>query len=261
MRELTWENAAAYLHETGRVPAGQSIRVRELSGGVSNVVLRVDLEDRPCFVIKQCRERLRVAMDWRARLDRIWAERAALDVLGAILPARHRSPGALRGSPQLPVRHDLRTGRFRDLEDPPHGRPGGPARSPAAWGRSWEPSTPRPRSILTCGARWPTRPCSMSCGSTLTIARSPALIRTSLRGSRRSSPRWIVPPNERTLVLGDFSPKNILVHSDGLILLDFECAHAGDAGVRPGLLPQPPGAQDRSTWPKVAGQSAAVSWI
>ena len=38
-----------------------------------------------------------------------------------------------------------------------------------------------------------------------------------------------LPPNERTLVLGDFSPKNILVHSEGLILLDFECAHRGDA--------------------------------
>ncbi len=37
------------------------------------------------------------------------------------------------------------------------------------------------------------------------------------------------PPSERTLVLGDFSPKNILVHSGGLILLDFECAHQGDA--------------------------------
>src|SRR5262249_3177974 len=36
------------------------------------------------------------------------------------------------------------------------------------------------------------------------------------------------PDAERTLVLGDFSPKNILVHSGGLILLDFECAHAGD---------------------------------
>jgi 5-methylthioribose kinase len=37
------------------------------------------------------------------------------------------------------------------------------------------------------------------------------------------------PANERTLVLGDFSPKNILVHSRGLILLDFECGHTGDA--------------------------------
>ena len=39
----------------------------------------------------------------------------------------------------------------------------------------------------------------------------------------------VVPEAQRTLVLGDFSPKNILVHSGGLILLDFECAHAGDA--------------------------------
>ena len=85
MRELTWENTAAYLQETGRVLAGHSIRVRELSGGVSNVVLRVDLEDRPSFVIKQCRERC--AWPWtRGRLDRIWAERAALDVLEALLP-------------------------------------------------------------------------------------------------------------------------------------------------------------------------------
>ena len=36
------------------------------------------------------------------------------------------------------------------------------------------------------------------------------------------------PVNERTLVLGDWSPKNILVHREGLVLLDFECAHAGD---------------------------------
>ena len=39
------------------------------------------------FVIKQCRERLRVAMEWHARLERIWTEQAAMELLGAILPA------------------------------------------------------------------------------------------------------------------------------------------------------------------------------
>ena len=87
MRELTSENAAQYLRETGRVPEEAAIQVRELTGGVSNVVLRVDVSGRPPFVIKQCRERLRVAMEWRARLDRIWAERATLELLAAILPA------------------------------------------------------------------------------------------------------------------------------------------------------------------------------
>src|SRR5262245_47255306 len=86
MRELNPDNTAAYLRETGRVPDAAEILVRELGRGVSNVVLRVDAAGREPFVIKQCRERLRVAMEWRARLDRIWAERAALDVLSDILP-------------------------------------------------------------------------------------------------------------------------------------------------------------------------------
>ena len=52
---------------------------------MSNIVLRVDVRGEPPFVIKQCRERLRVAMDWRAPLDRIWTERAALELLRSIL--------------------------------------------------------------------------------------------------------------------------------------------------------------------------------
>ena len=87
MRELTAQNAAEYLRETGRVPAGASIDVRELTGGVSNIVLRADISGRPPIVIKQCRERLRVAMEWHARLERIWTEQAAMELLGAILPA------------------------------------------------------------------------------------------------------------------------------------------------------------------------------
>src|SRR5580698_6886670 len=86
MREITAETAADYLRESGRVPDRAEIDVRELSGGVSNIVLRVAVRGKPPFVIKQCRERLRVAMDWRARLDRIWTERATLDLLHSILP-------------------------------------------------------------------------------------------------------------------------------------------------------------------------------
>ena len=60
-----------------------------------------------------------------------------------------------------------------------------------------------------------------------TIARAhPGDCPADRRPDRR---RWICPRAQRTLVLGDFSPKNILVHSGGLILLDFECAHGGDA--------------------------------
>jgi 5-methylthioribose kinase len=228
MRELTWENAAAYLHETGRVPAGQSIRVRELSGGVSNVVLRVDLEDRPCFVIKQCRERLRVAMDWRARLDRIWAERAALDVLGALLP-----PGTV---PQI---------HFEDRPNYLFAMTCAPDDS-----ETWKThlmngqADPRVASRLgtilgTIHAEAPNHPHmrgTLADTSLFDELRLDPYYRTIARAHPEIAPRiqaliaaMNVPPNERTLVLGDFSPKNILVHSEGLILLDFECAHRGDA--------------------------------
>src|SRR5262249_22057048 len=87
MHELTALNTAPYLLASRRVPPGAFIHVRELTGGVSNIVLRVDVSGRAPFVIKQCRERLRVAMEWRARLDRIWTEQAALELLAVILPA------------------------------------------------------------------------------------------------------------------------------------------------------------------------------
>ena len=86
MREITAETAAEYLRESGQIPDRAEIQVRELSGGVSNIVLRVDIQGRAPFVIKQCRERLRVAMDWRAPLDRIWTECATLNLLHTILP-------------------------------------------------------------------------------------------------------------------------------------------------------------------------------
>jgi len=228
MRELTWENAAAYLHETGRVPADHSIRVRELSGGVSNVVLRVDLTDRPSFVIKQCRERLRVAMDWRARLDRIWAERAALDVLGALLP-----PGTV---PQV---------HFEDRPNYLFAMTCAPDDS-ETWKTHLMNGQVDPRiagrlgTILgTIHTEAPTHPelrGTLADASLFDELRLDPYYRTIARAHPEVAPRiealiaaMDVPPDERTLVLGDFSPKNILVHSGGLILLDFECAHGGDA--------------------------------
>ena len=90
MREVTPENAAEYLRESGRVPPGKAIEARAMGWGVSNVVIRVDVEGEPPIVLKQARERLRTKALWVSRLDRIWNEREALgvppgrsDVIGA----------------------------------------------------------------------------------------------------------------------------------------------------------------------------------
>jgi 5-methylthioribose kinase len=235
MRELTSENTAAYLRETGRLPASQWIRVRELCGGVSNLVLRVDVEDKPSFVIKQCRERLRVTMDWRAPLDRIWAERAALDLLSALLPPGtvpsvyfEDRPNYLFAMTCAP--DDSQTWKIRLMN-----------------GQADPELASRLGTILgTIHAEAPHRP---ELRGTLadtalfdqlrvdpyyrTVARAHPQIAPKIEGLIRAMD---VPPPQRTLVLGDFSPKNILVHSAGLVLLDFECAHAGDAAFDVGFF-------------------------
>ena len=227
MREIDAETAAGYLRDSGRVPPGAEVRVRELAGGVSNIVLRVDIPGEPPIVLKQGRERLRVAMDWRARLDRVWTEAATLGVLGAILPEgtvprllfedRPNYLFAMTCAPDDAVtwKSHLMAGRV----------------DPDIAGRlgtilgTLHAEAPRHSALRTTLA-----------DTTLfdelrvdpyyrTIAQRHPDLAPRIDGLIASMNR---PDGKRTLVLGDFSPKNILVHSRGLILLDFECAHAGD---------------------------------
>jgi 5-methylthioribose kinase len=228
MHEITALTTAAYLCESGRVPDRTEIDVRELSGGVSNIVLRVDIPGKPPFVIKQCRERLRVAMDWRARLDRIWTERATLDLLHSILP-EGTVPAVL----------------FEDRAEYLFAMTCAPDDS-VTWkthlmaGQIDPDIVARLGTILgTIHARAHEHSAlrkTLSDTSLFEELRVDPYYRTAARAHPDIAPRISAliaamdqPADQRTLVLGDFSPKNILVHSGGLILLDFECAHAGDA--------------------------------
>jgi 5-methylthioribose kinase len=227
MREIDAETAAGYLRESGRVPTMAEVRVRELAGGVSNVVLRVDVPGRPPFVLKQCRERLRVAMDWRARLERIWFESVTLGVLRTILPGgtvphvlfedRENYLFAMTCAPDDAVtwKSHLMAGRI----DP----------DIAGWlgtilGTIHSEASGHPALRDTLADRSLFEELRVDPYYRTVVQRHPDLaprIEALISAMERPDP-------ELTLVLGDFSPKNILVHADGLVLLDFECAHAGD---------------------------------
>jgi 5-methylthioribose kinase len=252
MRELTALNAAEYLRESGRVPAGATIDVRELTGGVSNIVLRADISGRPPIVIKQCRERLRVAMEWHARLERIWTEQAAMELLGAILPAGtvplvefEDRPNYLFGMTCAPDdavtwKSQLMGGTLdRDIavqlgiglatiHDKAPGHSSHKAQLSRSERRQWTIHDPAAADAPLTGILADT--------SLFDELRVDPYYRTIARAHPDLKPQvdaliaaMLRPESERTLVLGDFSPKNILVHQGGLILLDFECAHAGDA--------------------------------
>jgi 5-methylthioribose kinase len=227
MREITAETAAVYLRESGRIPSNSEIAVRELTGGVSNIVMRIDVPGRPPFVLKQCRERLRVAMDWRARLDRIWTEYATLQVLGTILP---------QGTVPDVLFEDRANYLFAMTCAPDDAV-------------TWKSHLMAGQVDQTVSARLGTTLATIHSEGRAHPALRGVLADTSLFDELRIDPYYRTiarldsamaphidaliaamrrPEEERTLVLGDFSPKNILVHNGGLTLLDFECAHGGD---------------------------------
>jgi 5-methylthioribose kinase len=193
---------------------------------VSNVVLRVEVEGEPPFVVKQARERLRVEMLWVSRLDRIWHETAALELLGALLP-----PGAV---PR--VLFEQRDDFLFAMEQAPPGAV--PWKQQLLDGRA-DPEVAR-RAGLILGAMH-----AATAGHPALA--EPPLVETDLFDSLRIDPyyRTVVHAHpdlaptlddliasmavpEPTFVHADFSPKNILVHGQGLTVVDFETAHAGD---------------------------------
>lgn len=87
MLELTPETTVPYLLDQGLLPAGTKAQVSLLAWGVSNVVLRVEPESGAPFVLKQSRAKLRTRDPWYSRLDRIWREVDVMRVAGPLLPA------------------------------------------------------------------------------------------------------------------------------------------------------------------------------
>jgi 5-methylthioribose kinase len=226
MLEITPETATDYLRAAGRVPDRCAVSVRALGWGVSNIVMRVEIEGRPPIVLKQSRERLRTQAHWVSRLDRIWTERAALELLSTILP-----PGAVPAvlfadepnyliamtcAPDDSVvwKEQLLAGQA----DPAVAHQAGELLGLAHAQTVGHPALAGRLSDTVVFDQLRVDPYYR------TIARvhpdlAPRI--DALITSMSTAP-------DRTFVHADFSPKNILVHSRGLTLVDFETAHTGD---------------------------------
>ena len=238
MHSLTTASAPRYLAAAGIAGPNEQLQVRELSGGVSNVVLLVEFSTGRRLVLKQALPRLRVAQEWLCSIERIWREVEVLRLCGRLVG---NDAGAKRPESGLVVR--VPEVLLEDRENYLFAMTAAPAKH-----RTW-------KELLLSGSADET--IAAACGRLLArlyggswqdaeVARQ-LDDRTFFRDLRISpyfdriaqvhpdladSIHGIVDSlwqHRRCLVHGDFSPKNLLVAGSELWLIDFEVGHFGDA--------------------------------
>jgi 5-methylthioribose kinase len=223
---------------------GLPTRCVALAGGVSNIVLLVERTSDSAVervVIKQALGTLRVAIAWHADPARSQAEAAALGVLGQLTPSA--VPVVLDADPDRDA--------LAITAAPDHW---------VMWKSELLGGVVRPQLAARLGTllgHWHRRTDGRQVGDHETMALPALLERTDLFEQLRLAPYFgttasrrpllandiervaqRVRDRRRCLVLGDFSPKNILVAgadgpdgapiTDDLWVIDLEVAHRGD---------------------------------
>ena len=218
------QTVAAVLADLGVVPRGELVRAQALSGGISNVVLGVDWSAGRA-VLKQSLPKLRVAADWTFDRSRIINERRCMTYLGGILPSgavpsvvaqddqaflfvMTRAPeGAEVWKDQLLVGHvDLDTAR----------------RSGALLGLIHARSSVDPYVGETFADLTP-----LIQGRVDPYHRTAAALNPDVAPAIAEEVDRLL-STQRALVMGDWSPKNLLAYPTHVMALDFEVAHYGD---------------------------------
>jgi len=224
-------NAAGYLRQHDLLNAAEAVQIRELPGGVSNVVLYVERTEGDDFVLKQAREQLRVAEPWFCSVERIWREVAVLDVCDRIL--QPQTTLDVRATTPKVLSSDRANFLYTMTAVPAH--------------QTWKQQLLRGETDLTkaqaCGrllgelhaGTWggAILPEELNDRQFFEDLRIDPYYRHVARNTPDLAPsidRLIesVYANRLSLVHGDFSPKNLLVHAGGVVLIDFEVGHFGD---------------------------------
>lgn len=222
------ETSYDHLRKLGLIGAGDTPPWRVLGGGVSNWVLLFECGDG--VVVKAALARLRVQDEWLADPTRAIAEGRAMAALGRRLP-----PGDLPrvlfvdrdayllGMTRAPAdAHPWKEDLLRGDVDVAVAR-----RVGALLGRlhrvAWEDeSLARAFGDLTLFYQLRLGPYHERAAQVAEQRGDDGLAFLLGAGAERMR------HNRVTLVHGDFSPKNLLVHGDGVLALDFEVVHWGN---------------------------------
>ncbi len=212
------------LERAGLLPPGTVCTIEALTGGVSSDISLVTVGDRK-FCIKRALEKLKVAADWRAPVERNRSEVDWMKTVARIVPAAvpeiladRSAEGWFAMAYLEPALHPLWKTELRD------GRiaPAFAAAVGAVLARIHSSSAADPalaERFATDHIFYP-------------IRLEPYLAATAIRHAD-CAPRLMAliaqtQANKKALVHGDVSPKNILGGQAGPVFLDAECAWWGD---------------------------------
>jgi tRNA A-37 threonylcarbamoyl transferase component Bud32 len=223
-----------YLTRTRRIDHGETPVIRTLSGGVSNRAVLVKRPSGEAWVLKQALAKLRVAVDWFSSPDRIKRETLGLRWLTRIAP-----PGTVPAFVfEDPDQYILAMSAVPD----PHAnwkqmllKGGLDLDHVTQFARllgtiHWAAFEQRGEIAAAFDDRtfFETLRVEPYYSYTATQVPKSAAFYNSLIEDTRAT--------RLTLVHGDYSPKNILVYQERLILLDHEVIHFGDPAFDIGFL-------------------------
>lgn len=235
MHLITAQSAEVYLRKAGHLDDSETARVTELTGGVSNCVLLVERSRGDRFVLKQAREQLKTEQEWRCSVERIWREVAVLkhmselvdgfvmlpdESIAASLPEivfedRENYLYAMTAAPpeHTTWKQQLLAGKVHSSVATAAGQLLGRIHA-ESWLREDLASEFDDRTFFEALRIDP-------------YYRRIAEVHPELRGEIELLIDSVM-RHRRALVHGDFSPKNLLVWDDQLMLIDFEVGHYGD---------------------------------
>ncbi|MGA2131698.1 MAG: phosphotransferase [Bryobacteraceae bacterium] len=215
----------AWLRQTGRLAPDEQPVVRNLQGGVSNRTVWVERPSGEAWVLKQALAKLRVPVDWFSSPERIHREALGLQWLARLAPAGAITPLLFEDREHyvlamqaVPQPHEnwktlLLSGRI--CVD--HVRQFGGLLATihrAALGRPDLAEVFADRSFFESLRLEP-----YYSYSARQIPAAAGFIQSLMADTRAC---------RLTLVHGDYSPKNVLIHAGRLVLLDHEVIHFGD---------------------------------
>lgn len=213
-----------YLRARGLIASDEAPAFHTLSGGVSNRTVRVGRQNGADWVIKQALAKLRVQVDWFSDPTRIRRETAGLRWLGRIIPGHvpefifEDAKSNILAMTAIPQPHE--NWKAVLLKGQTEGRLAQSFGGLLAKIHSAAADYPQLADEFAERRFFEELRLEPYYGYTATQVPEAAPFLTELIEATRA--------RRLALVHGDYSPKNVLIHQDRLIILDYEVIHFGD---------------------------------